>query len=134
MRDPNQLPTTGPMATEPARTIAQTFADKVLIKTAVAAIVALASAVLKFTVADDLVENITTIIMFAAIVITPLLANKEQGDLAKKQGEDTRAAVYAPATVARIADQQYEAGLPPVEPQPDVPAPAGDVFIKNLPN
>lgn len=32
--------------------------------------------------------------------------------------------VYAPATVERIANQQYIAGTPPTEPQPDVPPPA----------
>jgi hypothetical protein len=32
--------------------------------------------------------------------------------------------VYAPDTVERIADQQYEAGTPPTEPQPEIPSPA----------
>lgn len=32
--------------------------------------------------------------------------------------------VYSPASVARIADQQYTAGVPPTQPQPDVPPPA----------
>jgi uncharacterized membrane protein len=31
--------------------------------------------------------------------------------------------VYSPASVERIADQQYEAGRPPVEPQPEIPPP-----------
>lgn len=31
--------------------------------------------------------------------------------------------VYAPATVEKISDQQYAAGVPPTEPQPDIPPP-----------
>lgn len=35
-----------------------------------------------------------------------------------------RFSVYAPDTVEAIADQQYQAGVPPTEPQPDIPPPA----------
>ena len=35
----------------------------------------------------------------------------------------TRFFVYAPATVERIADTQYGAGLPPTDPQPEIPPP-----------
>lgn len=34
--------------------------------------------------------------------------------------------VYAPTTVKRIADEQYKAGTPPTEPQPEIPTPPGD--------
>lgn len=34
--------------------------------------------------------------------------------------------VYSPATIERVADQQYNAGKPPTEPQPPIPPP-GDV-------
>lgn len=36
----------------------------------------------------------------------------------------TRFRVYAPDTVEKIANQQYAAGTPPTEPQPEIPAPA----------
>ncbi len=36
----------------------------------------------------------------------------------------TRFFVYSPNSVERIADKQYEAGVPPTTPQPDVPPPA----------
>lgn len=129
-RDVNGLPVSGPMATEPAKTIAQTFADRVMVKTIVAAIVAVVAGLLKVTVADDLVDNITTIVLFVAPMVLALIANMEQSGLAKEQGNVTREAVYSPATVAKIADKNYEAGLPPVEPQPDLPPPAGDGDIK----
>ncbi len=32
--------------------------------------------------------------------------------------------VFSPAGAKKIADEQYAAGVPPVEPQPDLPAPA----------
>jgi len=35
----------------------------------------------------------------------------------------SRFSVYAPDTVKAIAAEQYNAGIPPTEPQPDVPAP-----------
>jgi hypothetical protein len=36
----------------------------------------------------------------------------------------TRFRVYAPDTVEKIANQQYAAGTPPTEPQPEIPSPA----------
>lgn len=39
-------------------------------------------------------------------------------------GAIVRQFVYAPKTVERIADAQYAAGVPPTEPQPEVPPPA----------
>ena len=35
----------------------------------------------------------------------------------------TRFFVYAPASVEKIADTQYQAGVPPTEPQPGIPRP-----------
>ncbi len=36
----------------------------------------------------------------------------------------TRFFVYSPNSVEAIANTQYNAGLPPIEPQPEVPPPA----------
>lgn len=38
-------------------------------------------------------------------------------------GPIIRQFVYAPKSVKKIANDQYEAGLPPPDPQPDVPPP-----------
>lgn len=40
-------------------------------------------------------------------------------------GIAARFAVFAPDTVEEIANKHYEAGLPPVEPQPEIPSPPG---------
>ena len=39
-------------------------------------------------------------------------------------GPIVRQFVYAPKTVERLANEQYDAGKPPTQPQPEVPPPA----------
>lgn len=61
----------------------------------------------------DLTEDQTAAILGAAAVLAPIIA-----------GLITRSRVYSPASVEKIADQQYVAGVPPTEAQPPVPPPA----------
>lgn len=123
-KDPNELPLVGPMATEPALTIGEEFANKTMMRPYVAAAVAIVMQITNATIDDAMVDNITLLITLLAALYAAWEANRKKSELAKQQAEKTRAAVYAPATVAEIANEQYSAGLPPVEPQPEVPAPA----------
>jgi Mn2+/Fe2+ NRAMP family transporter len=81
----------------------------------VGAITAIVSALLVFlqsmgvNITDDQQEAIRNLVAVLAPIVLALVA---------------RQFVYAPATVEKIADQQYTAGVPPTEPQPDVPPPA----------
>lgn len=61
----------------------------------------------------DVSQQQQTAILGVTAVVAPLLASLV-----------IRYNVYAPASVERIADQQYAAGTPPTEPQPGVPPPA----------
>lgn len=62
-------------------------------------------------VTDEMTDGITALVL--ALCAVPAVG-----------GFITRFFVYAPATVEKIADQQYVAGVPPTEPQPPVPGPA----------
>jgi multidrug resistance efflux pump len=75
----------------------------------------LAAAVIALLVAFglDMDQTQQAAILGVVAVVAPIIA-----------GLIIRFNVYAPATVERIADKQYEAGVPPTEPQPDVPPPA----------
>jgi hypothetical protein len=61
----------------------------------------------------DLTDDQTAAILGATAVLAPIIA-----------GLITRSQVYSQASVERISDQQYQAGLPPTDPQPPVPPPA----------
>lgn len=125
-------PVSEEMATEPARKIGEYFADKMMVKTIVSAVFGIAAGLMSFTVDDNMINNVVTIVMFVALLLTPVFAKTEQSALAKGQAEDTRNAVYAPATVQKIVEnvstEAYAAGLPPIEPkpEPDVPSPPAD--------
>lgn len=105
--------------TEPALTIGEVFASKQLLRTYVAAAVAIIAGVFNMTIGDAMIDNITTIIMFAAMIYAPIAAKREQANLAKEQAVETREAVYAPATVKEIAREAAETG------DATVPAPPG---------
>lgn len=121
---PIDLPDDSRMAHEPALTIGQIFANKAMIKTYVAAIVSLVSMSTTWVISDDQIGNIVEIISLIGIVVTAFMAQYEAKQRAQEQARQTRAVVYAPATVAKIADQQYAAGVPPTGPQPPIPGPS----------
>jgi len=89
------------MNTEPARLIAS-------ITGGVAALITLLVA---FGV--DLTEDQKTAILGIVAVAAPIIA-----------GLFIRQNVYSPNSVETIAADQYNAGVPPTEPQPDIPPPA----------
>jgi hypothetical protein len=123
--NPIVLPDEPGMATEPAVTIGEVFANKAVIQPAIAAVVSIAAGIFKFTAdTSDLVDQLTTLVLFLGIVWGALSAQWEARRRAKEQALVTREAVYAPATVEAIAHEQYVAGLPPTEAQPPVPPPA----------
>ena len=107
------------MEREPALTIGEIFANKTLIRTVIASAVAIVAGLFKITVADGVVDDITTLVMFAAMFYAPFAAKREQAQLAKEQASETREAVYAPATVKEIAAKAA------VTHDPTIPAPPG---------
>lgn len=121
------LPDDRDLAYEPARSIADMFADAKLVKTVIAALAGVLAALLKVTIDVEIVDQLTTIVLFIAPMITYLVANHEQSTLARKQGEKTRDVVYAPATVKRLVDRAvrtgYQAGTPPTAPEPEIIVP-----------
>ena len=95
-------PSTSPMATQPVITIT--------------AITSLASAILGgLALVVDLPPNTEKVVLGIITSAYPIVT-----------AAWTWHKVYAPATVQRIADQQYVAGTPPTQPQPQIPPP-GDV-------
>jgi len=62
-------------------------------------------------VTDEMTDGITTLVY--ALCAVPAIA-----------GFLTRFAVYSPNSVEKIADTQYQAGVPPTTSQPKVPPPA----------
>ena len=60
-------------------------------------------------ITDDQQEAIRNLVAVLAPIVLALVA---------------RQFVYAPASVEKIADQQYAAGTPPTTAQPEVPPPA----------
>jgi hypothetical protein len=62
-------------------------------------------------VTDEMTDGITALVL--ALCAFPAVA-----------GFITRFFVYSPASVEKIATEQYDAGRPPVEPQPEVPPPS----------
>lgn len=104
--------------TEPARQIGEIFANKVMIQPIVAAVVALLAQAFSFTVDNTVVDNITLVVTFTAMIYAAWSANREQSQKARAQAEETRNAVYAPATVQRIAEKAAATGVPDVDPPP----------------
>lgn len=104
------VPMNDAMASEPARTIGQMFADKVMVKTLVAAIIGIVALAFKVTVDDAMVDNITTVITLGSIVLSGVFAQYDAKKRAVAQAEQTRDAVYSPNTVATIvaAEQPKE--------------------------
>jgi hypothetical protein len=60
----------------------------------------------------DLTDDQTAAILGATAVLAPIIA-----------GLITRSQVYSQASVEGIANQQYIAGTPPTEAQPEIPPP-----------
>lgn len=99
MPPPVDVPADPDLAEEPARTIGSIFADKVMIRTAVAALAGIVSFSFKLAIDDTMIDNITTFITFVAFAGAALFAQLDARNRAKAQAEETRDAVYAPATV-----------------------------------
>lgn len=112
------MPNTPNLEREPALTIGEMFAKKKMIQPAIAAAVAIIAGVFNLTVGDAMVENLTTVIMFAAAIYAALSANQEKKKLATDQAKETRETVYSPATVKRIANEAAVTGDATIEPPP----------------
>lgn len=120
------MPNTPNYEREPALTVGEIFANKALVRPIIAATVATIAGVVSLfigdgtviTAGDDVIENLTTLVMFGAIAYTPIAAKREQAKLAKEQAEKTREKVYAPATVKRIARRAATTQNPSIEPPP----------------
>jgi hypothetical protein len=118
-------PTTVPdLEKEPALAVGELFADKAKTKLLVTAVISVLVA-LGVNVAPGLDEQIVTILNTLVPLVLTVLGYQAMTVQAREQALDTRGLVYAPSTVERIAERQYDAGTPPTEPQPPVPAPPG---------
>ena len=104
------MPNTPNMDREPALTIGEIFSKKKLIQPAIAAAVAIIAGIFNLAIGDAMVDNLTTVVMFAAMIWAALGANREQKQLATKQAEETREAVYAPATTKRLVQEASVTG------------------------
>lgn len=102
---------------EPARAIGEIFANKAMLRTYVAAFVAIVSGALSVTISDAMIDSITLVAMFAAMAWGPIAAQLDHRKIAKAQAEETRDAVYSPATVKEIAREAAATR------SPDVPEP-----------
>lgn len=120
------MPNTPNMEREPALTIGEIFASKALIKPIIAAAVAVIAGIVSLfigdgttiTAGDDVIENLATLVMFAAMVYAPWAAKREQANLATDQAKATREAVYSPSSVKEIARASADAREPRVPPPP----------------
>lgn len=104
------------MAQEPAREIGDIFANKALVQPAIAAVVGVVAMTFKIAVDDALVDNLTTIVTFAAFVWAALAGQQEARDRAIAQAEQTRDVVYAPSTVADVVSDAARAGRADIQP------------------
>jgi hypothetical protein len=100
------VPMNDAMAEEPARTIGQMFADKKLVSTFVSAVVGIISLTFGLVIDVQIVDYTTTVVTLAAMAATAWTAQRAASRRAINQAETTRAAVYAPATVANIVAAQ----------------------------
>lgn len=106
------------MDREPALTIGEIFSKKKLIQPAIAAAVAIIAGIFNLTVGDALVDNLTTVIMFAAMIWAALGANREHAQKSTEQAAETREAVYSPATTKRLVNEAARTGRNKVDPSP----------------
>lgn len=111
-------PNTPNMEREPALTIGEMFASKPLIKPVIAAAVAVIAGLLNLTVGEGTIENLTTLVMFAAMVYAPIAAKREQAKLATEQAAETREAVYSPATAKKLVQEAAVTGDATIAPPP----------------
>lgn len=132
MNPPNAPKPVPDMEAEPALTIGGIFANKVLLKAFVAAMIAMAAKIWNLSSDDDLVTTVTDFVFYIGIFTAPIIAQLESRQRANQQAEVTRGAVYAPSTVKAIRDVSYEAGTPPTEPKPEVPPPNKDWGVYNI--
>lgn len=98
-----EMPRDTRMASEPAATIGDVFASKAMLQPIVAAALAIVARITGMVVDDALVSDITTMVMFAAMVWAAVSAQVIASRRAKEQAAVTRESVYSPQTVARIA-------------------------------
>lgn len=109
------------MAGEPAVTIGEIFQDKTMIKTYVAAALSLLAYVTGWVADGEVIENVTTLISGAGLLVTALMAQYEARQRARAQAAKTRDAVYSPATAAAIATAS-KADVVPGDPRYASPA------------
>ena len=108
------MTTTPDFEREPALTIGNIFANKAMIKTYVAAILGIVATGTRFVADDALIENIATVVQLAAVILTPFVAQYENGERAEQQAKATREAVYAPETVQAIVEEVEAERIVPV--------------------
>ena len=104
--------TNNDMIHEPARTIGSKFADAQYVKTLITAIVAVIGAIAPqlITSLNDTVQNsITTIIVALAGIYLTTTAKQ----VPIRQAEETRDAVYSPASVQSIGTKAAKTGRVP---------------------
>lgn len=107
--------------TEPAETIGGFFADKKMVRTFVTAAVSLLALAFRWVVDDAVIENLVTVISMGGMLVTMGMAQWEASKRAKAQAKETRAHVYAPATVEKIRQE-----LTAPAPRPRVAIPKGE--------
>src|SRR5690606_12861569 len=101
-QDPRLEPDSIAMQAEPARTIADHFADQTMMRTLVAAVIAVCAKIFGWVADDDLIEDITTLIPVVSVLYAAWSAQRDAAKRAVDQGEMSRDAVFAPATVERV--------------------------------
>ena len=97
------IPANPALAKEPALEIGKVFASKAMLQPIVAAALAIVARITGMVVDDELISDITTMVMFGAMIWAAVSAQVIASRRAKEQAAVTREAVYSPQTVARIA-------------------------------
>lgn len=114
-----EVPVDPDLATEPARTIADLFADRAMVRPLIAAVVAVVAAMTGWVAEGAVIENLTTIVTTVAIFYAAWSAQVDASRRAIEQGEETRRVAYAPATVERAVTEAAFAGTWDVEEVPE---------------
>lgn len=104
------VPVNPKLATEPARTIGDLFADKTMIRPFIAAVIAIVAVTTGWVAADEVIDNLTTIVTTIAVVYGVWAAQRDASSRAREQAEMTRDVVYAPTTVHEVVREAAEAG------------------------
>lgn len=99
------VPANDKMAQEPARTIGEQFANSAYVKGLVLAAFAIVGAIAPHLV-PQLTDSLATSISTIVVAIVTVIAAQQARATPKAQAEETRAAVYAPATVADIVQAE----------------------------